>query len=891
MKDNRKRTLALFALTILALIGVSQLSRILPSGKTEQKITSETASYDSIPSLSKDREAGVGVVAVQGASTNTYQLPSEVLDDMNVLEVLAVDDIATASGEREIHSVIETDSAFLGKVLVKQNRSTGKVRKYSAEHLVISPTHNKTDLTELAALLRESGFEVRQPYEFTPFLYLTPKGHTPQEIHKTLEEVTSLLLDTGAVIELDGIGRATGADTIPPNDPEYNGQWHHQKIQSEAAWGMTKGSDEVLVAVLDTGLASLKRDLTNGKLISQSNEFAGRINSNGWNFVDNNYLPLDKSYTAHGTQTTSILAGNANNNTKGAGVDWNCQILPLKVMDDLRNVPDSIASKAILDALAFNADVIYMGFDSPGYSNVVSNAVAAASAEKVVMVSGTGNNGLNEVTYPAKYPEVIAVGAVDNNDAIWYYELNDSGGEPQLVEGSNYGPEVDLVAPGVSVNTGSGTYLMSGTSYAAAMVAGAAALFLSIDNTLTPEKIRSYLKDGADQVPGNNGDTYNQYGAGRLNIYQSLTLRFPGYEFIKVTDFDAESSEDWKTFKFSHTYTNPIVVASPLTVYDQEPAHVRIRNVTPTSFDAKIEEWSDSANSSDGGAHLEETVFFMVMEKGLHYIGGRHWQAGSAQVNNQDWKQVTLDNAFAGSQTVLPQVVTAGSNGDNSNHAVVVRLKDINKNTFNMLLQEAEVNQKGGVVHPNETVHFIAVQDDNAKSGSTEFMSFEIGLTMAKDTKYTSVYFSKKYSDIYFFAQLSTINEDDTCNVRNAWNIPMYDSKFVGINLEEDFSLDTYDMDATHAMEEVRWLVVDPGDLGRSVSSNDPNDPLNRPPLVFFKAASTLDLDKDYSSIYIEAEASDPDGKVTYVELYLDDDLVMRHKKAPYKWRAKQLLG
>ncbi|MEM9444626.1 MAG: S8 family serine peptidase [Verrucomicrobiota bacterium] len=893
MKNRKNLTLALFALTFLVLLGASQLSHVFKPHESNQRVASVATSQQSIPSLTQSEAAHSELVRAQRATTDPSQLPAEVLDNMNVLEVLAADEIETASGEIEIHSVIKTDS-ILGKVLVKQNRSTGKVRKYRAEHLVVSPTGNNTELTELAALLRESGFEVHQPYEFTPFLYLTLKGHTPQEIRKTLEEVTSLLSDTDAVIELDGIGRAAGANTIPPNDPDYNDQWHHQKIQSEAAWGMTKGSDEVLVAVLDTGLADLRFDPHDFHVICDSEEFADRIHPNAANFLDYLSAPLDESDDHHGTAMTSILAANANNKLYGAGIDWKCQIMPLKVMDNSGYVSNSQAATAIEYALSYEADVILMGFANSEYSFFLSQAVGAAHAAGTVMVAPSGNIADNKVFYPAKYPEVIAVGAVDNNDIIWYDELNDSGGEPVNVQGSNYGPALDLVAPGALVNSGfvgedgEGYEMVTGTSYAAAMVAGAAALFLSLDNTLTPEEIRSYLKDGADRVPGTNGDPDNKYGAGRLNIYQSLKLRFPGYEFIKVTDFDAESSEDWKTFNYNQLYTNPIVVASPLTVNDQEPAHIRIRNVTPTGFQAKIEEWSNSAFSPDRGQHFKETVFFMVMEKGLHYIGGRHWQAGSAQVNNQDWKKVTLDNAFAGAQTVLPQVVTTTPHvkNSNSNHAVVVRLKEIDGKHFKMLLQEAEVNQKGGVVHPDETVHFIAVQHDNGKSGSTNFISFETGWTMAKDTEVAPVSFSKKYGDIYFFAQLSTFNEDDTCNVRNAWDVPLQDSKTASIVLEEDFSSDTSDnRDATHATEKVRWLVVDPGKLGRLVSSNDSDDsgdPVNKPG-VNFVSLSTLNLDKNYSSIYIEAEASSK-KKISKVELYLDGQLVRKDTSPKYKW-------
>ncbi len=139
--------------------------------------------------------------------------------------------------------------------------------------------------------------------------------------------------------EPDFIGSGGGA----PNDPNYPLQWHHQKIQSESAWAISTGDSSVIVAVLDTGIN-----------LSLS-EFAGRLVP-GYDYANNDNDPSDDY--GHGTAVAGTLAANANNAVLVAGVNWQCRILPEKVLDSNNSGFYSWWAQAIYDATDAGAKLI-----------------------------------------------------------------------------------------------------------------------------------------------------------------------------------------------------------------------------------------------------------------------------------------------------------------------------------------------------------------------------------------------------------------------------------------------------------------------------------------------------------------------------------------------------
>lgn len=311
--------------------------------------------------------------------------------------------------------------------------------------------------------------------------------------------------------EPDYIGQGGGA--IIPNDTRFPEQWalhntgqnngkNGADIDAIEAWSATTGNKKVIVAVLDTGI-----DL-------QHPDLKSKITS-GFDFVNNDDDPQDDN--GHGTSIASIVGAITNNNEGIAGICWDCTLLPVKVLDVAKYGFYSWWIKGISYAVEHQASVIVMSLGGDKFSQALKDAVDFAYDNGVVLVSITHNFGNDVVYYPSGYENVIAVGATDLNDKRW---IN-----------SNYVKSIDVVAPGVSIlaATKGGSYSRwTGTSQAAAHVAGLAALLLSLNPELSPFQIRDIIeKTAEDKVGSTDEDTTDwdpYYGHGRINAYKALDL-------------------------------------------------------------------------------------------------------------------------------------------------------------------------------------------------------------------------------------------------------------------------------------------------------------------------------------------------------------------------------
>jgi len=279
-----------------------------------------------------------------------------------------------------------------------------------------------------------------------------------------------------------------------PNDPRYSGQWHLPSISAPQAWDVTTGSNQVTIAVIDTGVDYNHPDLA-GKTVD------------GYNWVDKSNDPMDDH--GHGTHVAGIAAAVGNNGTGVAGVDWKARIMPLKVLDSQGFGYDSDVAAAIRYAADNGAEVINMSLGSPDYSYTLEEACNYAHNQGVTIVAASGNEGAS-VGYPAACDHVIAVGALDSNDSLAYF--------------SNRGPQLDLTAPGVNIlsTVRNGSYQkMSGTSMASPVVAGCASLVLASHPAYTPTQVEAVLENGASDLGSPGFD--NDFGNGKVNAYAAVT--------------------------------------------------------------------------------------------------------------------------------------------------------------------------------------------------------------------------------------------------------------------------------------------------------------------------------------------------------------------------------
>mgnify|MGYP001178211229 CR=1 FL=1 len=304
-----------------------------------------------------------------------------------------------------------------------------------------------------------------------------------------------------------------------PSDSNYLSQWGLPRIELTTAWDITRGSSDLVVAVVDTGIDLQHPDLNCLNSAGQSKLVSG------WNFVDNNNNPDDNN--GHGSHVAGIIGACTNNAAGVAGVAPDVRLMPLKALNDSGNGSYSDVADAIIYAADNGAKIVNLSLGGASFSSTLAAAVQYASSRGVLVVAASGNAGQPTIYYPAAYEQAVAVGSTTSSDTRSYF--------------SNYGEGLDVVAPGssiistVPVPLGTsyqdyGYAYKSGTSMASPHVAGLAALIWSIAPQLTPEEVRAGIRATADDLGDQGVDPF--YGYGRINALKALSP----YAGINVQD-------------------------------------------------------------------------------------------------------------------------------------------------------------------------------------------------------------------------------------------------------------------------------------------------------------------------------------------------------------------
>lgn len=309
-----------------------------------------------------------------------------------------------------------------------------------------------------------------------------------------------------------------------PNDPLLSSQWGIAKIRCPEAWDISRGSSAISVAIIDEG----------------GNAHEDYVLAPGFDARFNDNDPTPKSSDGHGVACAGIVAATANNGRGIAGVAPNSRIRHIRIAYGAGgghwSTTDAVIASGVRKAVNLGADVLSNSWGGGGASTVVTNAFKYAQTngrggKGTPIAAATGNDDVLGVIYPAqlspKIPGFLAVGASNQ----WDQRKSKTSLDGESNWGSNYGPEVDVVAPGVKIPTtdimGAGGYsggnyisTFNGTSSATPHVAGLMALILAVDPTLRSWEVEDIIKMTATDLGASGRD--NHFGFGRIDARAAL---------------------------------------------------------------------------------------------------------------------------------------------------------------------------------------------------------------------------------------------------------------------------------------------------------------------------------------------------------------------------------
>jgi len=566
--------------------------------------------------------------------------------------------------------VIALESAPGGSV----TRRMGAVKRFVPGRILVK---FRPGVSASAALARHSLQELRYIAGLDVHVLAVPPG-------QELSTVARLQADPAVeYAEPDYIAHALRT----PNDPYYSYyQWNLRQINLPAAWDISTGSADVVIAVLDTGLDMEHPDLA-GKIWVNADEIPGngwdddgnnRVDDvNGWDFVNNDNDPQDDE--GHGTHVAGIAAAATDNNTGVASVSWGSVIMPLKVLNTKGEGSYSIIAEAVYYAANNGAHIINLSLGGEGGDNTLRDAINYAYGKGCLIVAAAGNCGddsasypteycsqLDPVFYPAAYEHVVGVGATGDQDEQATY--------------SNSGNYIDVVAPGGNPTSGwdpdpnhwimstywrgagYGDYVqVAGTSQAAPHVAGLAALLWSVDPSLTNDRVEQIIESTAVDLGDPGRD--DQFGYGRIDALAALqaiaTLTVTAVSPSEVTN-DAPITVSITGNGFHTGATAMLTRTAVLSIPAQTVSGVSSTTITCT-FDisgAATGYWNVSVANPDGTTATLPDGFF-IYEPGHHppVVSG----ISPAQGVVSQVLGITIEGAYftrvvSGSITVVPTV-------------------------------------------------------------------------------------------------------------------------------------------------------------------------------------------------------------------------------------------
>lgn len=359
-----------------------------------------------------------------------------------------------------------------------------------------------------------------------------------------------------------------------PSDPDnITNQGYLNQISAPAAWDITRGDDDITIAIIDSGLDLDHEDLSSSIWTNDDDPIDGLDNDGngyvddfyGYDFADEDNDP-NADGSSHGTRVGALAGADTDNSVGLSGVGFNSKIAALKGFRTIGTTSNNLF-EAIIYAADNGMQVLNLSWGSlrdglQSEQDIIDYAVLEKNA---VVVAAAGNTNVDGKFHPASYDNVLSVGAVSSSDNKW--------------SSSTFNYSVDLMAPGVAIYSAlkDDEYgVDNGTSYASPMVAGTAALVLSEFPELNARQVMERIRVSVDDIydVGSNSSFEGKLGMGRLNVFNAVSKT--NLKSLRVRNFEAETSISSALFfgdtvtvtanftNFLNTLSNPLIsISSP----------------------------------------------------------------------------------------------------------------------------------------------------------------------------------------------------------------------------------------------------------------------------------------------------------------------------------------
>ncbi|MCB1187161.1 S8 family serine peptidase [bacterium] len=340
-----------------------------------------------------------------------------------------------------------------------------------------------------------------------------------QDMQETLQQIREAF--AGFILSVSQSTLAIPAFT--PDDPDYNNsgksggpQWYLHAMEFDEAWDVSLGDPAVLVAVIDSGCNMQHEELA-GQVLDPATQFP-EIEAD----IVNGNASIEDSY-GHGTAVCGLICAATDNGRTIAGAAPGVSVLPIKATNDWLDFTIGNYIEAGYLAQQLGVDILVQSFTIYGNDSTVHGMVQDLSEDGMLLVAAAGNDADSADNWPAAWPEVLSVGAVDIGDSRSSF--------------SNLAASVEVAAPGRDIricghqfNSGALAYGMEqGTSLATPLVAAAAALLWSAQPELDAGRVRELMALSGRPSTGFEGNVSVVDAGALLNLQPGLRLpELPG---------------------------------------------------------------------------------------------------------------------------------------------------------------------------------------------------------------------------------------------------------------------------------------------------------------------------------------------------------------------------